>query len=55
NEIPAGAVTMGAVISTFPFPNELVTMDFFNRFKQFLRSLFVFFWSLFLASFLAFF
>ncbi len=27
NEIPAGAVTMGSVISTFPFPNELVTMD----------------------------
>lgn len=27
NEIPAGAVSMGAVISTFPFPNELVTMD----------------------------
>lgn len=36
NEIPAGAVTMGAVISTFPFPNELVTMDLTG--KQ-LRSL----------------
>ncbi|MCA2027538.1 bifunctional metallophosphatase/5'-nucleotidase [Enterobacter sp. K16B] len=27
NEIPSGAITMGAVISTFPFPNELATMD----------------------------
>lgn len=36
NEIPAGAVSMGAVISTFPFPNELVTMDLTG--KQ-LRSL----------------
>ncbi|KUW45754.1 bifunctional metallophosphatase/5'-nucleotidase [Escherichia coli] len=36
NEIPAGAITMGGVISTFPFPNELVTMDLTG--KQ-LRSL----------------
>lgn len=36
NEIPAGAITMGAVISTFPFPNELATMDLTG--KQ-LRSL----------------
>lgn len=27
NEIPSGAITMGAVISTFPFPNELATMN----------------------------
>ncbi len=27
NEIPSGAITMGDVISTFPFPNELATMD----------------------------
>lgn len=36
NEIPAGAITMGGVISTFPFPNELVTMELTG--KQ-LRSL----------------
>ncbi|MBA1931745.1 bifunctional metallophosphatase/5'-nucleotidase, partial [Escherichia coli] len=36
NEIPAGAITMGGVISTFPFPNELVTMELMG--KQ-LRSL----------------
>ncbi|WP_205415053.1 5'-nucleotidase C-terminal domain-containing protein, partial [Serratia marcescens] len=36
NEIPAGAITIGAVISTFPFPNELATMDLTG--KQ-LRSL----------------
>ena len=36
NEIPAGVITMGAVISTFPFPNELATMDLTG--KQ-LRSL----------------
>ena len=35
-EIHAGALSMGAVISTFPFPNELVTMDLTG--KQ-LRSL----------------
>ncbi|MCU6330298.1 bifunctional metallophosphatase/5'-nucleotidase [Enterobacter quasiroggenkampii] len=27
NEIPSGAITIGGVISTFPFPNELATMD----------------------------
>ena len=27
NEIPSGPITMGGVISTFPFPNELATMD----------------------------
>lgn len=27
NEIPSGAISIGAVISTFPFPNELATMD----------------------------
>lgn len=36
NEIPAGVVTMGDIISTFPFPNDLVTMDLTG--KQ-LRSL----------------
>lgn len=36
SEIPSGAITMGGVISTFPFPNELVTMDLTG--KQ-LRSL----------------
>lgn len=27
NEIPSGTITIGGVISTFPFPNELATMD----------------------------
>lgn len=36
NENPSGAITMGSIISTFPFPNELVTMDLTG--KQ-LRSL----------------
>lgn len=35
-ELPAGAITMGGVISVYPFPNELVTMDLTG--KQ-LRSL----------------
>lgn len=26
-ELPAGAITMGGVISVYPFPNELATMD----------------------------
>ena len=36
SEIPAGAISMGAIISAFPFSNELVTMDLTG--KQ-LRSL----------------
>jgi 5'-nucleotidase/UDP-sugar diphosphatase len=36
SEIPSGAITMGDIISTFPFPNDLVTMDLTG--KQ-LRSL----------------
>ena len=36
SEIPSGTITMGDVISTFPFPNDLVTMDLTG--KQ-LRSL----------------
>ena len=35
-ELPAGAITMGGVISVYPFPNELATMDLTG--KQ-LRSL----------------
>ncbi|WP_395300456.1 bifunctional UDP-sugar hydrolase/5'-nucleotidase [Enterobacter sp. ECC-175] len=27
DEIPSGAITMGSIISAFPFPNELATMD----------------------------